>query len=145
MRIAVIADTHDHLPSALLDALQTADEIWHLGDVCLPETLAPLRALSKPLYIVRGNRDTHATWPWTIDFDRQGFTIRLIHARPPVPPEGINLLFHGHTHLPLRERIGETECFNPGSAGGLSKAAPPSWAWLTLKEGCPIGWEIVAL
>lgn len=145
MRIAVIADTHNHVPSALLEDVKTADEIWHLGDVCLPETLAPLRAMGKPLYIVRGNRDLHEPWPWTIDFDREGFSIRLIHARPPLPPEGVDLLFHGHTHAPLREQVGDTECFNPGSVCSSSKTAPPSWAWLTLKTGYVIGWEIVFL
>jgi predicted phosphodiesterase len=33
MRIAVISDTHDHLPEGLAERFATADEIWHLGDV----------------------------------------------------------------------------------------------------------------
>ena len=39
-RIAVIADTHDRYPPGLPGRLAGADEIWHLGDVCEPETLA---------------------------------------------------------------------------------------------------------
>ena len=39
MRIAVISDTHDRYPPGLPDRLREADEIWHLGDVCAPETL----------------------------------------------------------------------------------------------------------
>ena len=40
MRIAVLADTHDRCPAGLPGRLRGADEIWHLGDVCDPATLA---------------------------------------------------------------------------------------------------------
>ena len=39
-RIAVISDTHDHVPPGLVGRLTEADEIWHLGDVCEPDVLA---------------------------------------------------------------------------------------------------------
>ena len=43
-RIAVISDTHDFVPPGLPARLAAADEIWHLGDVCEPETLAVFEA-----------------------------------------------------------------------------------------------------
>ena len=52
MRIAVISDTHDKYPEDLPARLQDADEIWHLGDVCEPETLVEFKQLGKPLHIL---------------------------------------------------------------------------------------------
>jgi len=34
-RIFVLADTHNHLPQRVSEMAKGADEIWHLGDVCL--------------------------------------------------------------------------------------------------------------
>jgi predicted phosphodiesterase len=115
MRIAVISDTHNRLPLHLLHAIAEADEIWHLA------------------------------WPPVIDLEREGFSIRLIHAPPLMPPPGCDLLLHGHTHIPRNERIGETRFFNPGTVGKPNKGVPPSYAWLELVRGRPPRWEIVRL
>ena len=55
MRIAVISDTHDRFPASLPEGLRGADEIWHLGDVCAPETLVEFELLGPPLRVVLGN------------------------------------------------------------------------------------------
>ena len=39
LRIAVIADTHDRFPESVARDIATANEIWHLGDVCSSATL----------------------------------------------------------------------------------------------------------
>ncbi|GEM_PF-6215763 len=43
LNIAVISDTHDKLPENLISAIESADEIWHLGDICELESLQRLR------------------------------------------------------------------------------------------------------
>ena len=56
MRIAVISDTHDRLPGHVSAAIADADEIWHLGDVCMPSIIDTLKILGRPLRVVRGAR-----------------------------------------------------------------------------------------
>ena len=99
MRIAVIADTHDRLPVDLAERLRGAGEIWHLGDVCAPETLAELELLGVPLRVVRGNCDAHP-WPVALDLVREGHRAHLVHIPPRRPPAGAELVLHGHTHVP---------------------------------------------
>jgi len=77
--IAVIADTHDKLPYKLVEMIAGADEIWHLGDVCAEWILDELRAGGKPLKVVRGNCDAVMAWPLTLDFERFGIRIQLVH------------------------------------------------------------------
>ena len=142
MRVAVIADTHDRLPAHVSAAIARADEIWHLGDVCDPTIADTLSATRIPLRIVRGNCDNHPDWPLTLDFTLEGFRIRLIHIPPRTAPPGIDLLFHGHTHVPRQEAIGPARFYNPGCITRPNRGAPASYAWLILKKGEPPGWTI---
>ena len=143
MRIAVLADTHNRLPLHVPRAIAGADEIWHLGDVTDETTLGALRALGKPLWVVRGNCDSNPDWSLTLDLEREGWRIRLIHIPPFMAPPGTDLLLHGHTHVPRNERIGATRFLNPGSVGRGRQGVPTSYAWLELVRGLPPKWEIV--
>ena len=88
MRIAVLSDTHDRLPSTLPRRLKGADEIWHLGDVCDPATLVALEQLGPPLRVVRGNCDAHPGWPLELTLERGGVVFHLTHIPPRRAPEG---------------------------------------------------------
>jgi len=143
MRIAVLADTHNRLPLHLPREIAGADEIWHLGDVTDASCLEPLRALGRPLLVVRGNCDFNEEWPLALDLERVGLAIRLIHIPPLMVLPGIDLLLHGHTHVPRNERIGATRFLNPGSVGKPNHGAPKSYAWLELARGLPPKWEVV--
>jgi putative phosphoesterase len=142
IRVAVIADTHNQLPRTLLRAVADADEIWHLGDVIGAHILDELRTLGRPLKIVRGNCDPCNEWPLALDFSLAGLKIRLTHIPPAQAPPGVDLLLHGHTHVPRDERIGATRFLNPGCIGRPNRGAPPSYAWLTIEEGEPVMWKI---
>ena len=142
MRIAVIADTHNHLPVSLLDSIAGADEIWHLGDVTDRWILTRIGELKRPFKMVRGNCDSDMSWPPYLDFTIAGLKIRLIHIPPAQAPPGTDLLLHGHTHVPRRERVGDAWFLNPGCITRPNRGAPSSYAWLTLEEGKPYGWEI---
>ena len=141
MRIAVIADTHDRLPPHVREGIAGADEIWHLGDVCEPAIVDSLDSLGVPLRIVRGNCDRHP-WPVTLDFVCEGFRIHLIHIPPRTAPSGVDLLLHGHTHVPRHEKLGRTLFCNPGCITRPNRGAPASYAWLDLEKGAP-GWTLV--
>jgi len=145
VRIAVIADTHDKLPPNLVDLISGADEVWHLGDVCGEWVLDELRAGGKagrPLHVVRGNCDSVTEWPLTLDLNRAGLRIRLVHIPPSSPPPQVDLLLHGHTHVPRHERAGSTLFLNPGCITRPNRGAPRSYAWLLLYPGGKYRWEL---
>ncbi len=145
MRIAVLADTHDRLPAALRAPLAGADEIWHLGDVCEPTHLAELTTFGPPVHVVRGNCDHHLAWPLTLDLQRAGHRLHLIHIPPPSAPAGCDILLHGHTHVPRDELRAGTRFLNPGCITRPNRGAPPSYAWLDLEPGKDALWSIVRL
>jgi len=142
VRIAVIADTHDKLPYKLVELIAGADEIWHLGDVCAEWILDELRAGGKPLKIVRGNCDSIKDWPLTLDFTRSGLRIHLVHIPPSDPPPEVDLILHGHTHVPRHERIGSAIFLNPGCISRPNRGAPRSYAWLILRPNGDYRWEL---
>ena len=142
MRIAVIADTHDRLPPHVLADVRTADEIWHLGDVCERAIESALADAGVPLRIVRGNCDSNLAWPFALDFTLEGFRIFLIHIPPPYAPPEVDLLLHGHTHVPRNEVVGHARFLNPGCITRPNRGAPASYAWLDLKNGASPNWNI---
>ena len=145
MRIAVVADTHNRVPPALLDAIAPADEIWHLGDVCAPSVLESFEKLRRPLRVVRGNCDSFLDWPLTFDFELESFRIHLEHIPPRTAPDATDLLFHGHTHVPRNEMVGGVRFLNPGCITRPNRGAPASFGWLRLSRGEPIDWQLVPL
>ena len=142
MRVAVIADTHDRLPPGVLARIGGADEIWHLGDVCSPVIIDFLKSAGRPVRVVRGNCDNCLDWPLTEDLQIEGSRIRLEHIPPASPPDGVDLLLHGHTHVPRDEMRGSVRFLNPGCITRPNKGAPASFGWLTLKRGKPIEWQV---
>jgi putative phosphoesterase len=146
IRIAVISDTHDWMPPELPARLATADEIWHLGDVCEPDTLAELGALGKPLLVVLGNNESHSLWPLELTVERAGRKIFLTHIPPGRIPAGVEIVLHGHTHVPRDETDANgVRWLNPGCIYRPRRGARAGFAWLMLAEGQPPVWQLEAL
>jgi uncharacterized protein len=146
MRIAVISDTHDKYPSDLPRRLEDADEIWHLGDVCEPGTLAGFEKLGKPLQVVLGNNESHDLWPHQLRLERAGLVFLLIHIPPGRLPPGINVVLHGHTHVPRDETDAQgVRWLNPGCITRPTRGARAGFAWLTLEPGQPLDWRLERL
>ena len=144
MRIAVISDTHDRYPPGLPDLLRGADEIWHLGDVCAPETLVEFEMLGVPLHVVLGNNDGFAGWPLTLNLARGGVSFHLVHIPPRKAPAGVRVLLHGHTHVPGDEiDVAGTRWLNPGCIS-YPRAGVRSFAWLEVDKG-RFSWKLVKL
>ena len=55
--ILLISDTHSHLDKALLKHIETADEVWHAGDIGNIEEVTDVIKKIKPLRAVYGNID----------------------------------------------------------------------------------------
>jgi putative phosphoesterase len=144
MKIFILADTHNKLPQKIVDLARDADEIWHIGDVCAEWILDELRSTGRPLFMVRGNCDGNTNWPLTVDLARGGLKFRLQHIPPERPPDDVDVVVHGHTHVPRHERTGGVLFLNPGCVTRANQGAPPSVAWLEVAAG-QIRWELVAL
>lgn len=146
IRIAVISDTHDWMPPDLPRRLARADEIWHLGDVCEPETLVLLEQLDKPLHVVLGNNESHNLWPLELRLERAGHKFFLTHIPPTRAPADAGIVLHGHTHLPRDETdVAGVRWLNPGCVSRPRRGNRVGFAWLLLEEGQPVGWRLESL
>jgi putative phosphoesterase len=143
-RLLGLADTHNRLPESVTEMAQSADEIWHLGDVCAETILDELRAIGPRVIVVRGNCDGNSEWPLVLDLALGGLKIRLQHVPPDHPPDDVDLLLHGHTHVPRNESRGRVLFLNPGCVTRPNRGSPPSVAWLEIADG-KIGWRLVPL
>jgi uncharacterized protein len=143
-RIFVLADTHNRLPEKVKEIARGADEIWHLGDVCTETILDELRAIGPRVTAVRGNCDNNFEWPLVVDLVRGGLKFRLQHVPPDQPPTDIDVVLHGHTHVPRNEKRANVLFLNPGCVTRANQGAPPSVAWLEIADE-KISWKIVPL
>lgn len=145
LKIFVLADTHDKVPANLEGLAADADEIWHLGDVCAPSVLQIIESFGPPVTIVRGNCDSNVDWPLTSDLTRHRVRCRLVHIPPDDLPENVDLVLHGHTHVPRNERIGDVRFLNPGCVTRPNRGAPPSVAFLEVAADGEIKWRLQTL
>jgi putative phosphoesterase len=144
MSIFVLADTHNKLPQKIVDLAREADEIWHLGDVSAEIILDELRAIGPPVTIVRGNCDSNSEWPLVVDLRRGGLKFRLQHIPPDFPPDDVDVVLHGHTHVPRNEKRGGVLSLNPGCVTRPNQGLPASVAWLEIVDG-KVNWWLVPL
>ncbi len=132
MQIAIISDTHlprggRRLPEACVARLEGADLIVHAGDLTRLSVLHELRALGPPVLAVYGNVDdwhVRRALPETAQVDCEGARLAVIHDAGPRAgrlarmrarfPDADAVVF-GHSHMPLHERDGAFQIFNPGS------------------------------
>jgi len=143
-KIFVLADTHNRLPTIIETLAVDADEIWHLGDVCSERILDELRAIGPPVKVARGNCDANSDWPLVVDLVRGGLRFRLQHIAPERPPENIEVVLHGHTHVPRNQRLGGVLFLNPGCVTRPNRGSPASVAWLKIADG-KVNWRLVPL
>jgi putative phosphoesterase len=143
-KIFVLADTHNKLPQKVIDLAQGADEIWHLGDVCAERIWDELRAIGPRVTVVRGNCDSNLEWPLVVDLLRGGLRFRLQHIPPERAPQDVDVVLHGHTHVPRNERRGGVLFLNPGCVTRPNQGAPASVAWLEIAEA-KVNWRLVPL
>ena len=145
LRIFVLADTHDKLPANLEALAAGADEIWHLGDVCAPTILQAIETFGPPVTLVRGNCDSNSDWPLTLDLKRNGVRFRLVHIPPDVRPENVDVVLHGHTHVPRNEFLNGVRFLNPGCVTRPNRGAPPSVAFLEIAADGTLNWRLTTL
>jgi len=147
-RIFVMADTHNRLPPIIERLAKDTDEIWHLGDVCAERILDELRAIGPPVTVVRGNCDSNYEWPLVVDLIRAGKKFRLQHISPDprtLSGESVDVMLHGHTHVPRNERRAGVLFLNPGCVTRPNRGAPSSVAYLSIQADGKLTWELRVL
>jgi putative phosphoesterase len=145
LRIFVLADTHDKLPANMESLAAGADEIWHLGDVCDPGILQAIETFGQPVTIVRGNCDGQPDWPLVVDLKRNRIRFRLVHIPPDHVPDGIDVVLHGHTHVPRDERVAGVRFLNPGCVTRPNRGAAPSVGILEIAADGKMTWRLTRL
>jgi len=143
-KVFVLADTHNKLPQNVVELARGADEIWHLGDVCAESILDELRAIGPRITLVRGNCDSNYEWPLVVDLLRGGLKFRLQHVPPDRPPEDVDVVLHGHTHVPRNEKRRRVLFLNPGCVTRPNRGSPASVAWLEISDR-KTKWKLVPL
>jgi len=151
LRIAVIGDTHmpkgaRRLPERCLELLADADLIVHTGDFSERSVLAQLQDLGRVI-AVHGNVDSdelRRELPERITVDLGGAALGLVHDAGPARgrlerlrrefPEADAVVF-GHSHMPLHERDGDFQIFNPGSPTERRRAPAKTMGLGKLADG----------
>jgi uncharacterized protein len=141
-RIFVIADTHDKIPPLIETLAKDSDEIWHLGDVCAERILDELSAIGPAVTVVRGNCDSNYQWPLVVDLVRAGLRFRLQHIQPERAPENIDVVLHGHTHVPRNEIRQGVRFLNPGCVTRPNQGAPASVALMEISADGALHWQL---
>ncbi|MEY2576445.1 MAG: uncharacterized protein QOF80_1932 [Verrucomicrobiota bacterium] len=145
LQIFVLADTHDKLPPKIEPMAASADEIWHLGDVCDPGILQAIETFGPPVTIVRGNCDGQPDWPLVVDLKRNRIRFRLVHIPPDHAPDGVDVVLHGHTHVPRDERVAGVRFLNPGCVTRPNRGAAPSVGILEIAAEGKMTWRLQTL
>jgi uncharacterized protein len=158
MLIAIIADTHmprgsRALPEACVDMCARAGAIVHAGDFSGAEVLDELQDLARlggrqrPFVAVHGNVDAPDVVrrvPGRVEVELAGATVGVIHDAGPRRgrlermrlefPEADGVIF-GHSHMPLHEREGAFQIFNPGSPTERRRAPARSMGMALVENG----------
>ena len=145
LRIFVLADTHNRLPANIEALAKGADELWHLGDVCDRSILETIENIGPRVTVVRGNCDSNSEWPLVVDLERNGVRFRLVHIPPDRAPADVDVLLHGHTHVPRNERREGVLFLNPGCVTRPNRGAPASVAALDIAPDGKLTWRTIAL
>ena len=133
LTVALVADTHSQPHAAIRERLAAIapDAILHAGDIGDTAVIDQL-AETAPVFVVRGNIDTRATFPDVLTLDLVGadrrLRIFLIHIAVNGPrlradvarmarAERASLVVCGHSHVPFIGQERELTVFNPGSIG----------------------------
>ncbi len=150
MIIGVLSDTHSfNIPSVLIERLKSVDLIIHAGDICDLNTLKSLNKI-KPTKAVQGNMDDLAVKKLlpakeiiACDHIRIGVTHghigegreALKNAMATFKNDKMDVVIFGHSHQALKEQVGGTLYFNPGSPNDLVRAKFFSYGLITVETG----------
>ena len=160
MLLGIISDTHmtgarRKLPDACVKRLRGCDLILHGGDVMTASAMAEIEAIGPPVEAVLGNMDApelRRRLPPERVLELPGeVTLGMVHDAGPAHgrlarlrlrfPEADAVVF-GHSHVPLHERDGGFQIFNPGSPTERRRAPEHAMGLARVARG-EISFELV--
>jgi putative phosphoesterase len=147
-RVGLISDTHSKLDSRVFDALQGVDFILHAGDIGTADVLWKLEGIASVIAVL-GNTDLEIPgFPLGQQAririaGKEFLVIHDIRRLGPVP-EGIDVVVHGHTHVPAVEEVDGVLLVNPGPARRPTKGLSRTVGIVTI-DGDAMRTEIVSL
>ena len=162
MLIAVISDTHmvggtrRRLPDRCVELIESADLLLHAGDIMSVEALADFEAIGPPVGAITGNMDgweLRDRLPDEAELELDGARLAMVHDAGPSAgrlarmrrrfPHADAVVF-GHSHIPLHERDGGFQIFNPGSPTERRRSPHHSMGMARV-EGGAVDFELVPL
>jgi len=144
-RIGLISDIHGRLRPEVFQLLRGVDRILHAGDVERLELLDELETIA-PTESVWGNVDGPEIRRWTqesLEVEIEGVAFAVTHGDKVAPDfelllqryPAADVIVHGHTHRPKRDRVGRRWIVNPGAASKGRAGTPASVAIATVSGG----------
>jgi len=131
-KILLISDTHSYLDEALIKYINTADEVWHAGDIGDVEVTNTIKKL-KPLRAVYGNIDDtlmRKEYPENLIFNCEGVKVYITHicgqptnylprVKELIALERPKLFICGHSHIlkVMYQEKYQLLHMNPGACG----------------------------
>ena len=146
----MLADTHSlSLPAPLIERFKSVDLIIHAGDICDIKTLKMLKKLA-PTKAVQGNMDEPAVkkeLPLKEIIVCDNLKIGVTHghvggdrealknAMSSFKNDKMDVVIFGHSHQALKEQVGRTLYFNPGSPNDTIRAKFLSYGLIDIEAG----------
>jgi putative phosphoesterase len=162
VQVAVISDTHmvaggrRQLPERCVELVQESDLLLHAGDIMSVETLLELEAIGPPVRAITGNMDgweLRDRLPGELELELDGARVAMLHDAGPSAgrlarmrrrfPDADAVVF-GHSHIPLHERDGDFQIFNPGSPTERRRAPHHSMGLARIAAGA-VSFELIQL
>jgi putative phosphoesterase len=161
MKIAVISDTHSHLDEQIISQLDSADEIWHAGDIGSLEIVEKLSKLNGRLRMVYGNIDDLSIRNLTDEhlfFKLDDIGVLIIHIadKPPkynrivknlVEEHQPDILVAGHSHIlrVINDKENNLLFINPGACGHQGFHKIRTLIRFEINKGRPQNLEVIEL
>jgi putative phosphoesterase len=139
MELGLISDIHGKLPAAAVTALQGCDHLICAGDMVDHNVLWELEAIA-PTTAVLGNNDC-GDWGPDVGFSASptfdGVKFFVVHRPEDVgmPAPDVQVVVHGHTHVPRNEVVNGVRYLNPGSCTRPRHGSAPSVMRLEIENG----------
>lgn len=149
MIIGIISDIHGTLSDAAIKELTGCDMILCAGDVERDEILIELEAIA-PTIAVKGNCDypnVTTNVPFTASPRIEGVRFFMVHRPEDIgtPADDVQVVVHGHTHIPRDQMIDGVRYLNPGSPTRPRGGSKKSMAKLTTAAGKVASVEFITL